>query len=142
LAARPGRRRIPPDGPDGLRAGRPHPLEPQRRDAGGTALPGRAGLLRPVPPGGVPRAARLAPSVRPVPRADVLMPARGDIHSILVIGSGPIVIGQVCAFDNSGAPGRKDLRRVGYRVVLVNSNPATIMADPEFADAAYVGPLT
>jgi len=70
------------------------------------------------------------------------MPRRDDIRSILVIGSGPIVIGQACEFDYSGTQGCKALRREGYRVVLVNSNPATIMTDPEFADATYVEPLT
>jgi carbamoyl-phosphate synthase large subunit len=70
------------------------------------------------------------------------MPARDDLRSILVIGSGPIVIGQACEFDYSGTQACKVLRRLGYRVVLVNSNPATIMTDPEFADATYVEPLT
>src|SRR5947207_11722779 len=70
------------------------------------------------------------------------MPRRDDIRSILVIGSGPIVIGQACEFDYSGTQACKALRREGYRVVLVNSNPATIMTDPEFADATYVEPLT
>ena len=70
------------------------------------------------------------------------MPARKDIKTILVIGSGPIVIGQGCEFDYSGVQACKALRREGYRIVLVNSNPATIMTDPEFADATYVEPLT
>ena len=70
------------------------------------------------------------------------MPRRDDIHSILVIGSGPIVIGQACEFDYSGTQACRVLREEGYRVVLVNSNPATIMTDPEFADATYVEPLT
>ncbi len=70
------------------------------------------------------------------------MPKRTDIHSILIIGSGPIVIGQACEFDYSGVQACKVLRREGYRVILVNSNPATIMTDPEFADATYVEPLT
>ncbi len=70
------------------------------------------------------------------------MPARSDIETILVIGSGPIVIGQACEFDYSGTQATKVLRREGYRVVLVNSNPATIMTDPEFADATYVEPIT
>lgn len=70
------------------------------------------------------------------------MPKRTDIHSILILGSGPIVIGQACEFDYSGVQACKVLRREGYRVVLVNSNPATIMTDPEFADATYVEPLT
>src|SRR5437879_2666389 len=70
------------------------------------------------------------------------MPRRDDIASILVIGSGPIVIGQAAEFDYSGTQACKALRREGFRVVLVNSNPATIMTDPEFADATYVSPLT
>ncbi|MDQ3985246.1 MAG: carbamoyl-phosphate synthase large subunit [Actinomycetota bacterium] len=70
------------------------------------------------------------------------MPRRADIETILVIGSGPIVIGQACEFDYSGAQACKVLRTEGYRVVLVNSNPATIMTDPEFADATYVEPIT
>ncbi|MFL5799094.1 MAG: carbamoyl-phosphate synthase large subunit [Actinomycetota bacterium] len=70
------------------------------------------------------------------------MPRRDGIRSILVIGSGPIVIGQACEFDYSGTQGCKALRSEGYRVILVNSNPATIMTDPEFADATYVEPLT
>ncbi|MFN2488467.1 MAG: carbamoyl-phosphate synthase large subunit [Actinomycetota bacterium] len=70
------------------------------------------------------------------------MPARSDIDTILVIGSGPIVIGQACEFDYSGAQACKVLRAEGFRVVLVNSNPATIMTDPEFADATYVEPIT
>ncbi len=69
------------------------------------------------------------------------MPKRTDIHSILILGSGPIVIGQACEFDYSGTQACKVLRREGYRIVLVNSNPATIMTDPEFADATYVEPL-
>src|SRR5438309_60915 len=70
------------------------------------------------------------------------MPRRDDIALILVIGSGPIVIGQAAEFDYSGTQACKALRREGFRVVLVNSNPATIMTDPEFADATYVEPLT
>jgi carbamoyl-phosphate synthase large subunit len=70
------------------------------------------------------------------------MPKRTDISSILIIGSGPIVIGQACEFDYSGVQACKALRQEGYRVVLVNSNPATIMTDPELADATYIEPLT
>ena len=70
------------------------------------------------------------------------MPKRTDIETILVIGSGPIVIGQACEFDYSGTQACKALREEGYRVVLVNSNPATIMTDPEMADRTYVEPLT
>ena len=69
------------------------------------------------------------------------MPKRADIHSILMIGSGPIVIGQACEFDYSGTQACRVLREEGYRVILANSNPATIMTDPEFADATYVEPL-
>ncbi len=67
---------------------------------------------------------------------------RLDLHTILILGSGPIVIGQGCEFDYSGVQACKALRREGYRIVLVNSNPATIMTDPEFADATYIEPLT
>jgi len=70
------------------------------------------------------------------------MPKRTDIDSILIIGAGPIVIGQACEFDYSGAQACKALREEGYRVVLVNSNPATIMTDPEMADATYIEPIT
>src|SRR5215212_5568499 len=70
------------------------------------------------------------------------MPRRTDIKSVLLIGSGPIVIGQACEFDYSGAQGIKALREEGFRVILVNSNPATIMTDPELADRTYVEPLT
>src|ERR671919_641654 len=70
------------------------------------------------------------------------MPKRTDIHTILVLGAGPIVIGQACEFDYSGAQACKALRQEGYRVVLVNSNPATIMTDPEMADATYIEPVT
>jgi carbamoyl-phosphate synthase large subunit len=69
------------------------------------------------------------------------MPKRTDIQSILIIGSGPIVIGQACEFDYSGAQACKALREEGYRVILVNSNPATIMTDPEMADATYIEPI-
>jgi carbamoyl-phosphate synthase large subunit len=69
------------------------------------------------------------------------MPKREDIKTILLIGSGPIVIGQACEFDYSGVQAAKTLKSLGYRVVLVNSNPATIMTDPEFADATYIEPI-
>ena len=69
------------------------------------------------------------------------MPRRTDISSILLIGSGPIVIGQACEFDYSGTQACRVLREEGYRVILANSNPATIMTDPDFADAPYVEPL-
>ncbi len=70
------------------------------------------------------------------------MPKRADIHTILIIGAGPIVIGQACEFDYSGAQACKALKAEGYRIVLVNSNPATIMTDPELADATYIEPIT
>lgn len=70
------------------------------------------------------------------------MPKRTDLTSILILGSGPIKIGQACEFDYSGAQACKALREDGYRVILVNSNPATIMTDPELADATYIEPLT
>ncbi len=70
------------------------------------------------------------------------MPKRSDLKSILIIGAGPIIIGQACEFDYSGAQACKALREEGYRVVLVNSNPATIMTDPEMADATYIEPIT
>src|SRR5690242_2196185 len=70
------------------------------------------------------------------------MPRRSDLSSVLVIGSGPIVIGQACEFDYSGTQACRVLRQEGLRVSLVNSNPATIMTDPEFADATYVEPIT
>ncbi|MCW7293779.1 hypothetical protein OHC81_14740 [Escherichia coli] len=69
------------------------------------------------------------------------MPKRTDIKSILILGAGPIVIGQACEFDYSGAQACKALREEDYRVILVNSNPATIMTDPEMADATYIEPI-
>ncbi|MFL6527727.1 MAG: carbamoyl phosphate synthase large subunit, partial [Chthoniobacterales bacterium] len=70
------------------------------------------------------------------------MPRNNELHKILLIGSGPIVIGQGCEFDYSGVQACKALREEGYSVVLVNSNPATIMTDPEFADRTYIEPIT
>ena len=70
------------------------------------------------------------------------MPKRTDIHSVLIIGAGPIIIGQACEFDYSGTQACKALREEGYRVILLNSNPATIMTDPEFADRTYLEPIT
>ncbi|MEP6703153.1 MAG: carbamoyl phosphate synthase large subunit, partial [Betaproteobacteria bacterium] len=70
------------------------------------------------------------------------MPRRTDIHSVLIIGAGPIIIGQACEFDYSGAQACKALREEGYKVILVNSNPATIMTDPEMADVTYIEPIT
>ena len=69
------------------------------------------------------------------------MPKRTDLESILIIGAGPIVIGQACEFDYAGAQACKALREEGYRVILVNSNPATIMTDPAMADATYIEPI-
>jgi carbamoyl-phosphate synthase large subunit len=70
------------------------------------------------------------------------MPKREDIKKILIIGAGPIVIGQACEFDYSGAQACKSLREEGYEVVLINSNPATIMTDPELANKTYIEPIT
>ena len=70
------------------------------------------------------------------------MPKREDIKSILIIGAGPIIIGQACEFDYSGTQACKALKKEGYRIILVNSNPATIMTDPEVADATYIEPIT
>ena len=70
------------------------------------------------------------------------MPKRTDIHKILIIGSGPIVIGQACEFDYSGTQACRSLKDEGFEVILVNSNPATIMTDPEIADKTYIEPLT
>ncbi|MCK4875908.1 MAG: carbamoyl phosphate synthase large subunit, partial [Sulfurimonas sp.] len=69
------------------------------------------------------------------------MPKRTDINTILLIGSGPIIIGQACEFDYSGTQAVKTLKELGYRVILINSNPATIMTDPEFADRTYIEPI-
>src|SRR3979411_2880232 len=78
----------------------------------------------------------------PIPNeSNDTMPRRNDIESILILGAGPIVIGQACEFDYSGAQACKALREEGYRVILVNSNPATIMTDPEMADAIYIEPI-
>src|SRR5215813_12605559 len=77
-----------------------------------------------------------------LPSAEFPMPRRADLKSVLVIGSGPIVIGQACEFDYSGTQACRVLRAEGIRVSLVNSNPATIMTDPEFADATYVEPIS
>ena len=70
------------------------------------------------------------------------MPKRTDLSSILIIGAGPIVIGQAAEFDYSGSQAVKALKEEGYRVIVVNSNPATIMTDPELADATYIEPIT
>ena len=70
------------------------------------------------------------------------MPRRDDIDTILIIGAGPIVIGQACEFDYSGTQATQALKEEGYRIVLINSNPATIMTDPDLADATYIEPIT
>ena len=70
------------------------------------------------------------------------MPKRADIKKILIIGAGPIVIGQACEFDYSGTQACRALKEEGYEVVLINSNPATIMTDPDFADKTYIEPVT
>ena len=70
------------------------------------------------------------------------MPRREDVKKVMIIGSGPIVIGQACEFDYSGTQACKALRKLGYQIMLVNSNPATIMTDPGMADVTYIEPLT
>ena len=70
------------------------------------------------------------------------MPKRNDIKSILVVGAGPIVIGQACEFDYSGTQACKALKKDGYKIILINSNPATIMTDPDVADKTYIEPIT
>ena len=70
------------------------------------------------------------------------MPQRGDLKKILILGSGPIVIGQACEFDYSGTQACKALRKAGYEIILINSNPASIMTDPEIANKTYIEPLT
>ena len=70
------------------------------------------------------------------------MPKRDDIKSILIIGAGPIIIGQACEFDYSGTQAARALKEEGYKIILVNSNPATIMTDPEIADRTYIEPIT
>ena len=70
------------------------------------------------------------------------MPKRSDIKSILVVGAGPIVIGQACEFDYSGTQACKALKKDGYKIILINSNPATIMTDPDVADKTYIEPIT
>src|SRR5205823_7241414 len=86
------------------------------------------------------RDAARAPAARRGRRV-ALMPRRTDIHRVLVLGAGPIVIGQACEFDYSGTQGCRALKSLGLEVVLLNSNPATIMTDPEFADRTYIEPL-
>src|SRR6202035_3073729 len=117
------------------------PLRPHRR---GARAARRSRRHRAVSPRGRPRPARQPLPLRPVPledRAGRLMPRRDDIRKILILGSGPIVIGQAAEFDYSGVQACKVLLEEGYKIVLVNSNPATIMTDPEFATATYIEPL-
>src|SRR3954454_20976045 len=85
-----------------------------------------------------PGPARTTPSTSSTASWRPSVPRRNDIHKILILGSGPIVIGQAAEFDYSGVQACKVLKEEGYEIVLVNSNPATIMTDPEFADATYV----
>jgi len=141
-----------------LRPRSPHAREPQRRYARGSSVPRHTRLLHAVSPRGQAWSQRLHLRLRRIRAADgrrgglpchrrprgeaLLMPRRDDIKKILIIGSGPIVIGQACEFDYSGTQACKALRREGYEVVLVNSNPATIMTDPETADRTYIEPIT
>src|SRR4029079_4376033 len=102
----------------------------------GTKIKGKAGVLGAVPSRSITGSARQPLSLRPLRRDDgqtekALMPKREDIKSILIIGAGPIVIGQVWEFNYSGTQACKALKEEGYRIILVNSNPATIMTDPE-----------
>ena len=138
--------------PERLRPRRGQPRRAQRRRRRGPPRPRHPGLLGAVPPRGRRRSARRQLPLRPFPRHghrarstskdNELMPKRDDIKSVLVIGSGPIVIGQACEFDYSGTQACRVLREEGVRVILVNSNPATIMTDPDFADATYIEPIT
>ena len=119
----------------------------ERSDARRNASSQHSRILGPVPPGGFSRASRFALSLRGFQTPDagipkVGMPKRTDIKKILIIGSGPIVIGQACEFDYSGTQACKALQSEGFEVVLVNSNPATIMTDPDLADRTYIEPLT
>src|SRR6185437_4590668 len=117
-----------------------------RRQQRGAEAQGQAGLLGAIPSRGQPRPAGQPLSLRSLHRDDgarlTAMPKRTDIKNLLIIGAGPIVIGQACEFDYSGAQACKALREEGYRIILVNSNPATIMTDPGLADATYVEPIT
>ena len=113
-----------------------------RRNGRGLRLPRAAGPLGAVPSRGRPGPARRLVDPRALGRgAPPLVPRRDDIESICVIGSGPIVIGQACEFDYAGCQALKVLREEGYRTIVVNSNPATIMTDPGFADRTYIEPL-
>ena len=127
---------------DGLRRRRAAAAEPLRPDGGGAGAARRAGVDGPVPPGGRARARTTRSICSTASWRPAALPRRDDIHRILVLGSGPIVIGQAAEFDYSGAQACKVLLEEGYEVILVNSNPATIMTDPEFATRTYIEPLT
>src|SRR5439155_9395137 len=125
-----------------------HPRRAGRESRTGTAPQGGKPVGKTSHAAGALRAddRRSAAQIRR-PKADlrkitISMPRRTDIHSVLIIGAGPILIGQACEFDYSGTQACKALKEEGYRVVLVNSNPATIMTDPEFADRTYIDPIT
>ena len=107
----------------------------------GLDLPGPARPLAPVPSRGGPGAARRVAPARGLGRGGRRMPRRNDIESICIVGSGPIVIGQAAEFDYAGCQALKVLREDGFRTIVVNSNPATIMTDPGFADRTYLEPL-
>src|SRR5207249_1785690 len=121
-------------------------FEPQRQYGRRLGAQRAAGLLRSVSSRIFSGPARRELFVQALRRHDgeagPIMPKRTDIQSILLIGSGPIVIGQACEFDYSGTQACKALKEEGYRVILVNSNPATIMTDPGFADRTYIEPIT
>jgi carbamoyl-phosphate synthase large subunit len=123
----------------------PHAREPVRRHAAGPGPHRPPAFCFQGHPEASPGPHDIGLPVRPLRRADgapLNAPKRTDLQSILIIGAGPIVIGQACEFDYSGAQACKALREEGYRVILVNSNPATIMTDPEMADATYIEPIT
>src|SRR5512141_1088468 len=84
----------------------------------------------------------IRPQLTTTPRGSQQMPRREDMRKVMIIGSGPIIIGQACEFDYSGTQACKALRSLGYEILLVNSNPATIMTDPGMADRTYIQPLT
>ena len=128
---------------DRLRRRGPQPRQPLRPHGRGPDAARRPGRHRPVPPEAGPGPHdslylfdRFLDQIRAAP-----MPRRDDLQRIMILGSGPIVIGQAAEFDYSGVQACKVLKEEGYEIVLVNSNPATIMTDPEFADATYVEPL-
>src|SRR5699024_5467817 len=120
---------------------RDHPRQPQRRLGRGLRSAAETRRWTPIPPRTGRGTLRCPPFARLVPQG-CLMPRRTDLTSVLVIGSGPIVIGQAAEFDYSGTQACRVLKEEGLRVILVNSNPATIMTDPALADATYVEPST